>query len=101
MRGDPVDLATRGRQVVARGMVNYDAVEIPALMGRSTRWLASRAGAEYEREVVHRDDLSSSYRSSAFPLCRQTAPALLPASPICRPSTRCRYWCCEIWTRCR
>jgi glutamate 5-kinase len=26
-------------------------------MGRSTRWLASRLGAEYEREVVHRDDL--------------------------------------------
>jgi glutamate 5-kinase len=26
-------------------------------MGRSTRWLASRLGPEYEREVVHRDDL--------------------------------------------
>jgi glutamate 5-kinase len=37
--------------------VNYDATEIPGLMGRSTRWLASKLGPEYEREVVHRDDL--------------------------------------------
>jgi glutamate 5-kinase len=55
--GDPVDLCDPGGHVVARGLVNYDAAEIPALMGRSTRWLAARKGAEYEREVVHRDDL--------------------------------------------
>jgi glutamate 5-kinase len=55
--GDPVDLSDEDGTVVARGLVNYDAAEIPGLMGRSTRWLASRLGAEYEREVVHRDDL--------------------------------------------
>jgi len=55
--GDPVSLAGEDGLVVARGLVNYDAAEIPGLMGRSTRWLASRLGAEYEREVVHRDDL--------------------------------------------
>jgi len=55
--GDPVDLRDEKGQVVARGLVNYDAAEIPSLMGRSTRWLASRLGQEYEREVVHRDDL--------------------------------------------
>jgi glutamate 5-kinase len=43
--------------VVARGLVNYDVAEIPALMGRSTRSLAAELGPEYEREVVHRDDL--------------------------------------------
>jgi glutamate 5-kinase len=43
--------------VVARGLVNYDAAEIPTLMGRSTRWLARERGHEYEREVVHRDDM--------------------------------------------
>jgi len=43
--------------VVARGLVNYDAAEIPALMGRSTKWLAAELGPEYEREMVHRDDL--------------------------------------------
>jgi glutamate 5-kinase len=37
--------------------VNYDAGEIPDLMGRSTRWLARELGPEYEREIVHRDDL--------------------------------------------
>ncbi len=55
--GDPVNLRDDNDNIVARGLVNYDAAEIPGLMGRSTRWLASKLGQEYEREVVHRDDL--------------------------------------------
>jgi glutamate 5-kinase len=55
--GDPVNLSDEHGNIVARGLVNYDATEIPGLMGRSTRWLASKLGPEYEREVVHRDDL--------------------------------------------
>jgi glutamate 5-kinase len=55
--GDPVNLCDENDMIVARGLVNYDAAEIPGLMGRSTRWLASKLGQEYEREVVHRDDL--------------------------------------------
>jgi glutamate 5-kinase len=55
--GDPVNLCAEDGTVVARGLVNYDASEVPGLMGRSTRWLASKLGPEYEREVVHRDDL--------------------------------------------
>ncbi len=55
--GDPVDLLDENGRAVARGLVNYDAAEIPGLMGRSTRWLASKLGQEYEREVIHRDDL--------------------------------------------
>jgi glutamate 5-kinase len=55
--GDPVDLCDEDGTVVARGLVNYDAAEVPGLMGRSTRWLASKLGPGYEREVVHRDDL--------------------------------------------
>jgi glutamate 5-kinase len=55
--GDPVNLYDEGGAIVARGLVNYDASEIPGLMGRSTKWLASKLGPEYEREVVHRDDL--------------------------------------------
>jgi len=55
--GDPVDLRDEHDTVVARGLVNYDAAEIPGLMGRSTRWLASKLGPEYDREIVHRDDL--------------------------------------------
>ena len=55
--GDPVDLCGTDGRVIARGLVNYDVAEIPALMGRSTRELAAERGPEYEREVVHRDDL--------------------------------------------
>ncbi|MCX6395575.1 MAG: glutamate 5-kinase [Propionibacteriales bacterium] len=56
--GDPVDLVAPDGTVVARGLVNYDSAEIPALMGRSTHDLSRELGAHYEREVVHRDDLT-------------------------------------------
>jgi glutamate 5-kinase len=55
--GDPVDLVDPDGVPVARGLVNYDADELPALLGRSTHDLARELGASYEREVVHRDDL--------------------------------------------
>jgi glutamate 5-kinase len=55
--GDPVDLVDETGLAVARGLVNYDAGEIPALLGRTTRELAAALGPEYERELVHRDDL--------------------------------------------
>ena len=56
--GDPVDLVAPDGTVIARGLVNYDSGELPALMGRSTHDLARELGAHYEREVVHRDDLT-------------------------------------------
>ena len=55
--GDPVDLCDEGGGVVARGLVNYDAAEIPGLMGRTTGSLAAELGSAYERVIVHRDDL--------------------------------------------
>ncbi|MFD1272601.1 PUA domain-containing protein [Streptomyces kaempferi] len=55
--GDPVELRDSGGRAVARGLVNFDAKEIPQLIGRSTRELARELGPAYEREVVHRDDL--------------------------------------------
>jgi glutamate 5-kinase len=51
--GDPVDLVDTEGHPVARGLVNYDAVELPGLLGRSTVEL----GPGYGKEVVHRDDL--------------------------------------------
>jgi glutamate 5-kinase len=63
--GDPVDVCDREGCVVARGLVNYDAGEIPDLMGRSTRWLARELGPEYEREIIHRDDLVLLPRTTA------------------------------------
>ncbi|MGW8573677.1 glutamate 5-kinase [Streptomyces niveus] len=55
--GDPVELRDTEGRAVARGLVNFDAKEIPQLLGRSTRDLARDLGPAYEREVVHRDDL--------------------------------------------
>jgi glutamate 5-kinase len=51
--GDPVDLCDLGGTPVARGLVGYDATELPPLLGRSTKDLHDR----YRRELVHRDDL--------------------------------------------
>jgi glutamate 5-kinase len=48
--GDPVELVGVDGTAVARGLVAYDADELPALLGRSTRELGLR-------EVVHRDDI--------------------------------------------
>ena len=36
---------------------NYDSVELPGLLGRTTHDLVRELGPGYEREVVHRDDL--------------------------------------------
>ena len=55
--GDPVDLVTTTGTPVARGLVNFDADEVPALLGRTSGDLKRDLGAAYEREVVHRDDL--------------------------------------------
>jgi len=63
--GDPVDVMTEDDVVVARGIVTYDSDELPALLGRSTRDLAAELGADYEREVIHRDDLVLLRASSA------------------------------------
>ena len=48
--GDPVELVRTDGVAIARGLVAYDAGELPALLGRSTRGSGLR-------EVVHRDDL--------------------------------------------
>ncbi len=55
--GDPVDMVGTDGRAVARGLVNYDSAELPGLLGRSTHELSRELGAQYEREVVHRDDL--------------------------------------------
>jgi glutamate 5-kinase len=51
--GDVVELAGPDGAPVARGVVGYDAVELPGVIGRSSHELP----AEQRREVVHADDL--------------------------------------------
>ena len=50
---DPVELVAPDGTVVARGLVAYDAREMPALLGRKTVDLPP----EHRREVVHRDEM--------------------------------------------
>lgn len=56
--GDVVDIVAPDKRVIARGLVAFDSDEIPQLLGKSTKELATTFGAEYERELVHRDDLT-------------------------------------------
>ncbi|NVN00025.1 glutamate 5-kinase [Arthrobacter sp. SDTb3-6] len=55
--GDAVELADSAGTVVAHGLVNYQSADLPQMLGRSTKSLARELGREYEREVVHVDDL--------------------------------------------
>lgn len=55
--GDTVELVSQNGEVIARGLVAFDSAEIPQMLGRSTKELAATLGPEYERELVHRDDL--------------------------------------------
>lgn len=55
--GDTVELVSNENKVIAKGLVSFDSDEIPQLLGKSTKDLAAQLGAEYERELVHRDDL--------------------------------------------
>ncbi|MCX6452172.1 MAG: glutamate 5-kinase [Actinobacteria bacterium] len=55
--GDPVDLVSPAGVAVARGLVAFDAEEIPKMLGKTTKELAAMFGVEFERELVHRDDL--------------------------------------------
>ena len=55
--GDAVELVGPDGKVIARGLVAFDSEDLPQMLGRSTKELAAALGAEYERELVHRDDL--------------------------------------------
>ncbi len=55
--GEPVDLVDLQGTVVARGLVNFDADEIPALLGKTTGQIAAERGRGYDRTVVHKDAL--------------------------------------------
>jgi glutamate 5-kinase len=55
--GDPVEMVSTDGTVIARGLVNYSAEELPRMLGRSTKELAKDLGRGYDRVVVHVDDL--------------------------------------------
>ena len=51
--GDPIELIGPDGTVIARGLVGFDAPDLPALLGHKSADLP----VEFRREVVHRDDL--------------------------------------------
>jgi glutamate 5-kinase len=55
--GDAVEMVSGDNTVIARGLVNYSATELPQMLGRSTKELGKALGRGYDREVVHVDDL--------------------------------------------
>ena len=55
--GDAIELVGPDGVVIARGLVAFDSTDLPQMLGRSTKELAASLGPEYERELVHRDDL--------------------------------------------
>ena len=55
--GDAVDIARADGTVFARGLIAFDADEVPKMLGHSTKELSAKYGFEYERELIHRDDL--------------------------------------------
>jgi glutamate 5-kinase len=55
--GDPVEIADSAGRIVARGLVNFSSYELPRMLGRSTKELSASLGRQYEREVIHVDDL--------------------------------------------
>ena len=57
LAGEPVRLLDPSGSVVARGIVNYDAADLPSILGKSTHALVAERGPEFDREVVHRDAL--------------------------------------------
>ncbi|MDZ5078488.1 glutamate 5-kinase [Nesterenkonia sp. HG001] len=54
---DPVEIADLRGVVRARGLVGYSSTELPNMLGRSTADLGRDLGADYERPVVHTDDM--------------------------------------------
>lgn len=55
--GDPVDVRGPDGVLVARGIVNFAEDELPAMIGKSSEELGNTLGADYRREVIHRNDM--------------------------------------------
>ncbi len=57
VNGDAVEIVNGDGDVVARGIVGYDASDLAQICGLSTDEAAATFGPSFAREVVHRDDL--------------------------------------------
>ncbi|MFP5417043.1 MAG: glutamate 5-kinase [Actinomycetes bacterium] len=55
--GDPVRLVDQDGELIGHGLINYDAVDLPGIIGRKTPDLVAERGEGFDRELVHRDAL--------------------------------------------
>lgn len=55
--GDPVEVVSESGEIIANGLISYDSLELPQMLGRTTSDLREDLGEDYGRSIVHRDDL--------------------------------------------
>lgn len=55
--GDPVEIRNPEGVVIAHGLTNFSAAELPMMFGLSTDELGTRLGNDYRKEIIHRNDL--------------------------------------------
>jgi len=55
--GAVVEVIDENRQVIAKGLTNFDSSELPKMIGKNSAKLIEEFGEGYEKEVIHRDDL--------------------------------------------
>ncbi|WAC09193.1 MAG: glutamate 5-kinase [Thermodesulfobacteriota bacterium] len=55
--GDSVSILNQYQQEIARGLVNYDSLEIKRIKGAPTKEIEKILGYKYYDEVINRDDL--------------------------------------------
>ncbi len=55
--GATISISNQSGKVIAHGIVAYSSDVIPQMIGKSTKELVANFGGNFERELVHRDDL--------------------------------------------
>lgn len=55
--GDVVEIEDRRNNKIARGLVNYNAIEVEKIKGSKSSEIEKKLGYKYEDEVIHRNNL--------------------------------------------
>lgn len=55
--GDAVDVKDLDGSKIARGLIAFDSEDVPKLIGKSSKEIVESFGSEFEKELIHRDDL--------------------------------------------
>jgi glutamate 5-kinase len=58
LRGDPVQIRSHDNQIIASGLVNYDATDLQRIAGHHSDEIPTILGFTYGPEVVHRNNLA-------------------------------------------